>query len=108
MVINDVKMSKTPYTYWKFDFSDLGRARANNSHTFYFYTKRVFMVNCSKRSDKTSFETGQVFYSSRTKWGRQLLHNRLLLMIVDIEEPWLRREMSDEDIRILMKKSYVD
>jgi len=63
--------------------------------------------------DKTLFEEsrkpgmGKFYDGSRTKWGRQSLQNRLA-MINDLVEPWLRRELSDNEIRIMMKKSYFD
>jgi len=61
--------------------------------------------------DKTLFEeprkpgVGKFYDGSRTKYGRQSMQNRLA-MINDLGEPWLRRELSDDEIRRMMKRAY--
>jgi len=63
--------------------------------------------------DKTLFEEppkpgmDKFYDGSRTKSGRQSMQNRLA-MINDLVEPWLRRELSDDEIRIMMKKAYFE
>jgi len=50
---------------------------------------------------------GKFYDGSRTKCGRQSKQNRLAV-INDLVEPWLRCELSDDEIRIMMKKAYFD
>jgi len=46
---------------------------------------------------------GRFFDESKSKWGKQSLQNRISFMN-GMTEPWLRRDMTNDAIRILMKK----
>jgi len=48
---------------------------------------------------------GKFFDGSKTTKGHQALQNRLACM-KEIIEPWLDQELNDDEIRILMKKSF--
>jgi len=39
--------------------------------------------------------------------GHQSLQNRLVLVMKEIIEPWLDKELNVDEIRILMKKSFL-
>jgi len=52
-------------------------------------------------------QLGKWYDESRSKWGKQSVQNRLIFMN-GIEEPWLRRDLSDDGIRMLMKKEFFD
>jgi len=50
---------------------------------------------------------GRFYDGSKSKGGHQALHNRVTFLN-GISEPWLRRDMTDDGIRILMKKEFFD
>jgi len=50
---------------------------------------------------------GRFYDGSKSKGGHQALHNRVMFLN-GISEPWLRRDLTDDGIRILMKKEFFD
>jgi len=50
---------------------------------------------------------GKFFDRSKMTKGHQSLQNRLVLVMKEIIEPWLDKELNVDEIRILMKKSFL-
>jgi len=62
------------------------------------FTKTLF-------TERRKWEYGLFFDGSKMTKRQQSLLNRLACM-KEIVEPWMDQEMSDNEIRILMKKSF--